>query len=152
MESSVAEMIERLPGMSTEELKREWQRVHGSSAPGGLSRDLLQRAIAWRIQERRLGGPDKALQRQLLASSDQPGKTPRSPASVEPRPGTRLYREWRGIVHQVDATEAGYLYREVRYKTLSEVARVITGTRWSGPLFFGLRKARAEVASHENAG
>jgi hypothetical protein len=94
------------------------------------------RAVAYKMQERVYGGLPPSIRRMLLAEpgASQGRKSPRR-ASI----GTVLLREWRGKTHQVTIGEEGVLYRGKRYRSLSEVARIITGTRWSGPAFFGLK-------------
>ncbi len=111
--------------------------------------DLLQRALAYHIQERAEGGLSKAALKRLAHLGDPRGNVGRPPRPAPPRlrPGTRLVREWRGSVHQVTVGEDGFDYRGARYASLSRIAREITGTRWSGPLFFGLRKAAQQEAS-----
>ena len=86
----------------------------------------------------------------LADSKGNDGQPPR-PAPLRLSPGTRLVREWRGAVHRVTVGEDGFDYRGTRYSSLSRIAREITGTRWSGPLFFGLRKAggRVEASTDE---
>ena len=106
------------------------------------------RAIAYRLQERAFGGLKPSTQRVL----DRIGAG-RSEATLEPIPkrrasaGTVLIREWRGLSHRVTVLDHDVVYRGRRYKSLSEVARAITGTRWSGPLFFGLKRRTKEVVN-----
>src|ERR1019366_4895586 len=110
---------------------------------------FLIRAIAYRLQERALGGLKPSTQRVL----DRIGAGRCSEAALEPIPkrrpgaGTVLIREWRGVSHRVTVLDHDVVYRGRRYKSLSEVARAITGTRWSGPLFFGLKRRTKEVAN-----
>jgi hypothetical protein len=91
------------------------------------------RAVAYKMQERELGGLS-AMTRRLLSVEDA-----RAPRHRVIRTGTVLIREWHGVAHQVTVGEGGVLYRGARYRSLSEVARLITGARWSGPRFFGLK-------------
>lgn len=101
------------------------------------------RALAYRMQERAHGGLKPATHKKLRVLAEA-GKT-RSPIKVgeSPRllPGTYVIREWRNEMHQVTVETAGFVYRGQRYRTLSEIARRITGTRWSGPVFFGVKPA-----------
>jgi hypothetical protein len=136
----VREQIADLQALDAAELRSRWREVFGSPAWKGVSRDLLLRGLAYRMQDLAEGGLSKAALRSLakLGKSDG-GVEPRS-STPRLKPGTRLVREWRGETHQVTVTDAGFEHRGSRYTSLSEIARLITGTRWSGPLFFGLRK------------
>jgi hypothetical protein len=110
-----------------------------------MSRRLLVRALAYRIQERVLGGLDLATRRRLerAAQDLEAGRRRRSPSKTI-EPGTRLLREWKGVVHEVLVLEDGVDYRGESWSSLSAVAREITGTRWSGPRFFGLTASRRD--------
>jgi hypothetical protein len=123
----------QLEGLGLEELRHRWRRRYGAP-PKLRSPELLALMLAWRIQAEQEGGLDADLRRAL-----------RRPAGVkaapEPAAGTRLVREWEGTSHEVIVlSEGGFSYRDDRYRSLSEVARVITGVRWNGPRFFGLRR------------
>ena len=131
-----------LDDLSLNELKERWSDLFGSAPPSGMSRNILVRAIAYRIQERALGGLDRSTRRRLdRAAADLAAG--RIPAALAPKikPGTRLLREWQGKVHEVIVLEKGIEYRGKPWPSLSAVAREITGTRWSGPRFFGLKRA-----------
>jgi Protein of unknown function (DUF2924) len=133
-----------LPGLSRPQLRELWQTLWGRAAPAGLRRELMIPILAYRTQEKACGGlkPEAARRlSQLGASLD--GGQPRPRAETRVKPGTRLLREWRRQTHEVIATERGFLYRGKSHKSLSGIARLITGTRWSGPVFFGL-KTRGE--------
>jgi hypothetical protein len=136
------DQIADLQALDAAELRSRWQEVFGSPAWKGVSRDLLLRALAYRTQEIAEGGMSKSALRSLARLAGANGSVIPPPRSSTPRlkPGTRLVREWRGETHQVTVTDTGFEYRGSRYASLSEIARLITGTRWSGPLFFGLRK------------
>ncbi len=148
---SIHDRIAELGALSTSELRARWERAYGRAAPRHASRDLLLRAVAHRLQEQAKGGLGAVTRRRLakLAGLDGRDAKPRPPAP-RLKPGSRLIREWRGEVHQVTVTESGFDYRGARYASLSQIARAITGTRWSGPLFFGLRKARARSLEHSD--
>lgn len=137
---SVADQIERLRSMKPAELKLEWRRVCKSAPPASYTADLLMRGIAYQIQEKLLGGLSAEAKRELDSLSTlgkvKPGSTP----SLQPRPGNRLVRRWRGTTYSVEVTRDGFLFQERRYASLSTIAIEITGTRWSGPRFFGLRE------------
>jgi hypothetical protein len=114
--------------------------------PDKLPRDLLVRSIAWAIQGGRHGGLPSAIERALEKMSRQLATTGtlEIERSVRPKPGTRLIREWRGKTYVVEVSDHGFTHCEQTYSSLSHVARAITGTRWSGPKFFGLRQNDVE--------
>ena len=124
------------------ELRTRWRAAHpGAVLPKKLSRDLLVRGIAWQIQCRRHGGPEPKAERTLekMARQLAVSGTLEIERSVRPKPGTRLIREWRRRTYVVEVGDSGFFHDGVTYASLSHVARAITGTRWSGPRFFGLR-------------
>jgi Protein of unknown function (DUF2924) len=128
-----------LPALGPERLKERWRALYGTEPPPRISEDLLRRAIAYRLQERALGGL-KLSTRRLLQRIAEGARRSRSPTpACKLRAGAVLIREWRGTTHQVTVLEDGVLFRGERHRSLSEVARKITGNRWSGPLFFGLK-------------
>ncbi len=143
MSSLVDSKIAELQGLDTPALRALWGEAFGRPPPKRMSRDLLLRALAYHVQEQVEGGLSKAARKRLGRLADPKRKGSRAPRPPAPRlkPGTRLVREWRGDVHQVTVLDDGFDYRDIRYASLSRIAREITGTRWSGPLFFGLRKA-----------
>ena len=126
-------------------LRQHWRDFNDSEPPVRMSRELLIQAIAFRTQERMFGGLSRAARMKLSdGGSGRAGSTRRRIFRTEHRikPGTRLLREWQGQTHEVTATaEGSFLYRGKTYLSLSEVARKITGTRWSGPALFGLEQA-----------
>ncbi len=130
-----------LDRLSSKELKARFESLYGVPPPIRMGRDLLMRAVGHRIQENARGGPQKALQRRLkrlIEDLRQNGKVSVvRPASI--KSGTRLIREWRGETHLVTALADGFAYQNKTYRSLSQIARLITGTRWSGPAFFGLK-------------
>lgn len=147
--SSLKERLNGLATLSPAELRAEWRRVYRAPAPA-LSPDLLARGIAYRLQERVFGGLPPAVERQLLRRTS--GDAPPSPTSPDTmlRPGTRLVRSWNGETHQVVVREDGYQLGERVYASLSAVAFEITGTRWSGPRFFGL-KGKGAIRRREDS-
>jgi hypothetical protein len=123
--------------MSLSDLRNEWERLCGSSAPA-LAESLLRMAIAYRLQEKAHGGLPAILARELTRLVQGGSKTvPRAPAASI-RPGTRLVRNWNGRTIDVLAVEDGFLFESKRYGSLSSIAREVTGAHWSGPRFFGL--------------
>jgi hypothetical protein len=139
--SALTEKLAELRQLDSSGLKAEWRRLFRSQPPS-LSRDLTQRAIAHRYQEVALGGLSKATARKLRAVDDGAKNIyPVSPKVPRPAilPGARLIREWHGRTHSVTVTESGFEYDGRLYRSLTEIAKAITGTHWSGPRFFGLQ-------------
>ncbi len=131
----------RLESLSLYRLRREWTRLHRSRAPVRFGRELLLRAIAYKLQEQALGGLPKSQLRKLVRDTDGPNSGDRRQRPrTEIKPGTRLFREWHGVTHTVLILEDGVEWKGTRYRSLSVVAREITGTHWSGPRFFGLQR------------
>lgn len=135
-----------LESLSTPQLRARWKTLYETEAPPRFSRDLLVRAVAYRMQERVLGGLKPATRRVLeRAAQDARSHRPIQVAPVRKLgAGAILIREWGGTKHHVTVIESGVVFHGKRYRSLSEVARVITGSRWSGPLFFGLRASPKE--------
>ena len=137
-----------LPNLSRSDLLKLWCDSYGSDPPEKISDLLMRQAIAHRLQVQHLGDLNFSTRRALKRVLEESGAIRCSPHSRSKRVtnGTVLVREWHGVTHQVTATEKGVLYRGKLFRSLSEVAREITGTRWSGPLFFGLRTSSGESA------
>ncbi len=137
----LTEEITTLTTLSVKELKERWRSLYRSEPHRRMSRELLTRAVAYRLQERALGGLKRSTRRLLarIAEHASEGSAPRAAVVRAPSAGTVLIREWRGVSHRVTVLAEGVVYRERGYRSLSQVARLITGSRWSGPLFFGLR-------------
>jgi hypothetical protein len=138
--------LEALRDLGPDELRKEWRRLYRSQPPR-LSRDLLVRAIAYRIQELRYGGLSRATSRRLAAIVQAGRSDGELPLARVPRirAGARLVREWNGRTHTVTVEEEGFTYAGRNYQSLSAIARRITGARWSGPRFFGLTNKRGAL-------
>lgn len=133
--------LEALPKMKRRELEQEWRGVFGDDAPPAFGNDLLARAIASRLQEKAYGGLSAADQRQIAAAAQQLGGGGSiTRLSPKLRPGTQLARIWGGRTHHVSVMDGEFEYRQRRYKSLTAIAREITGAAWSGPRFFGLKQ------------
>lgn len=132
--------LEALSGATLVEVKEEWRNVFGTHAPGTMSRKLMIRALAHELQSRALGSLKPKLRKQLKRIIEQEAPLPGKSTAPPLQPGTRLLREWRGVCHCVDVTDDGFRWDNKTWVSLSAIARAITGTRWNGPLFFGLRK------------
>jgi len=144
--------VAALANSTTHQLRAEWRRLYRSHPPR-LSRDLLVRTIAYRMQELACGGLSKATQRKLVALTKELETKGSIVSDPNPgiRPGVRLVREWRGRTHTVVVTEDGFEYSRKSYSSLSQVAQAITGAHWSGPRFFGLKQREAMEPQSERA-
>jgi hypothetical protein len=140
-DASITQRLASLSHLSKSELCSLWQQLFKSDPPLKMRKTLLRRVIAYRLQEHEFGGLNNTQLRLLRQLARALEANPNTTVSSRPpiKPGTRLVREWKQQVHTVEADAEGYQYKGVRYQSLSEIARLITGTRWSGPLFFGLK-------------
>jgi len=145
IDQTVLSRLAGLKAMSVKELKVEWEKLLGTSAPNN-SRAFLELRIAYRIQELTYGGPDRETSRMLnLLADEVEGHARRKHQINDPRnpvAGTKLLREWDGIEHTVTVLKDGFDWQGHKFKSLSAVARAITGTRWNGYRFFGLRERK----------
>jgi len=146
MNDSVLAQLAALPGKTTPELKQLWRELFDGEAPR-YNRRFLESRLAYRIQELRYGGLKPATITRLEAlGEDLDGgriEVRRKRADERPIAGTKLIREWKGVEHTVTVLDDGYDYQGRPYKSLSAVARAITGTRWNGWVFFGVRRSGA---------
>lgn len=153
MDAKVVEQIARLRTLSRQQLLEIWQRLYQRSSPQGIRRELLIPFLAYRIQERAYGGlSSSALSelRRIARSLEKSEGSTRLVLKPKVKVGTRLLRGWRGQTHEVIATKSGYEYRGVGFRSLSEIARKITGTHWSGPAFFGIKNAKAALGRRDD--
>jgi hypothetical protein len=137
------EALSRLPTLDLGELRELWCQLYKTETAPRLSRELLVRAIAYRMQEVASDGPRLELQRQLRQIGLELQQTGRLRIRPQLKPGTRLMREWQGRSYEVLVLDNGFSWQGTHYRSLSAIARQITGTAWSGPLFFGLRPNRS---------
>jgi Protein of unknown function (DUF2924) len=137
--------IVHLRSLATDALRRHWRVVFGRTPPADLSNDLLGRMIAWRLQERAFGSLDRESLRFLDCLARQ-GSSPRHRF----KPGTVLVRDYQGQRHAVTVTPDGFDWQGTTYGSLSAIARAITGTAWSGPRFFALRRGNGTPARRNN--
>jgi hypothetical protein len=139
----IAEQLEALQSMDLIALRDEWRKLKGSEPPR-LSRDLMLRAVAYALQMQAFGELPPSTIKKLEASIGEVGEV--MPTGDPPRrdlsAGARLVREWHGRTHSVEVLRQGFLFEGKVYRSLSEIARFITGSHWSGPRFFGLTKKR----------
>lgn len=145
MSSNISEQVARLRSLSRQELLGLWQTLYRRAAPACMRREIMVPFLAYRIQENAYGSPKPATRsklRRLARSLEQPGGSTEKLLRPKLKNGSRIFREWRGETHEVVVTKSGFEYRRASYRSLSEIARKITGTRWSGPAFFGLNTAK----------
>jgi DUF2924 family protein len=147
--SDVGEQLKALPGLTAPELRALWKETFGRPHPGWVQKDFLVRALAYHFQEKAYGGLSPATRKRLLRYAEEVETKGTISGLDSPRlkPGTRLVRGWRGETHVVSVLDQGFEYRDKRYPSLSEIARLITGTRWSGPAFFGLKKPAKRITA-----
>jgi len=135
MTDDLARELAALAELDRTALLERWRTAFGREAPPRLSRTLMEKAIAYDLQVKAFGGLPARTRRALRAAAKANRK---SVLSKLPSRGTRLVREWHGALHEVEVLENSYLWRGARHRSLSAIARAITGTKWSGPRFFGL--------------
>ena len=138
----VANELAAIQELSRTALAERWAEAYGRPPPKGLSRRLLEYAAAWHLQSQVFGGIDplvrRKLQRHARPRENGASRVSMAVRSKGPPPGFRLVREWHGRTYTVDVLETGFLFDGKHYDSLSQIARAITGARWSGPRFFGL--------------
>jgi hypothetical protein len=145
--------IDHLERLSRAELRMLWEQEFTEKPPASLGRDILALGIAYARQERCYGGLAKPVAKELdrlLTRVLRGGKTTSQPTAIPlPRAGTILVREWRGVTHHVTITQDGFLWNGKSHQSLSAIARAITGTKWNGPRFFGMRKVQGGAKSSD---
>ena len=141
----MSQLEERLHGLESASrplLLEEWQVAFRQPPPKNLSTKLMRRAAAYELQVKQLGGLPVSVRKRLreFALNDQQGRaTELEPPKPQIKPGTKLLREWNGRTYEVEVVDNGFVWNEVTYKSLSAIAKAITGAHWSGPRFFGLQ-------------
>ena len=153
-EVSLEDEIARLRGLDIETLRARWRAAFGGKAPSHLPRHLLFAIIAYRIQAEVFGDLDAETLRHLKKINLAPSRTEAVPLTKalaqrrrELSSGTTLIREWNGQTHRVMVVDRGFAWEGTTYDSLSKIAHAITGTRWSGPRFFGLRDKRSAAVA-----
>jgi Protein of unknown function (DUF2924) len=146
MTNSVLAQLAALPSKTTTELKQLWRDLYDREPPP-YNKPFLVKRLAYRIQELAYGGLSARAEAKLdrLIDEEEARLNGTLPKRRGDRPiaGTRLIREWKGVEHTVTVLADGYEYQGRPYKSLSAIARAITGTRWNGPLFWGIRNHRS---------
>ena len=144
---TVLTRLAALKRMSVKEMKAEWVTLFGEAAPNN-SRIFLEIRLGYRIQELTYGGPDRDTRRMLDLLADEVEGVSRQKSQIadprNPVAGTRLVRDWNGVTHTVTVLTDGFDWQGRKFKSLSAIAREITGTRWNGYRFFGLREIKRE--------
>jgi len=151
--SALDSELAALPTLSAHQLRLKWQDLRCGEPTAAASRDLMIREIAYKMQERAHGGLAPAIKRRLRALAaevEANGAGAFAPALLL-KPGTRLLREWGGKTHTVIVLDDGFEYESERHHSLTQIARRITSAHWSGPRFFGLRKAAVQSADPTGA-
>lgn len=146
MKISLEQRLAELPKMDRRSLESLWRELFGNSPSRALRRETLIPILAYRLQEKAYGGLKASVAKRLRAILAEDRSTSGSPP-FRPKVGTRIVREWQGKLHEVTVLAEGYEYADRTYRSLSEIARAITGTRWSGPAFFGTRNRRRKEAA-----
>jgi hypothetical protein len=149
--------LDKLEQLSRAELRALWTKELAEKPPQSLGRDVLALGIAYARQERLYGGLSRPVAKELdrllvRALADSNTDTPRVSANPLPRAGTILVREWQGTTHHVTVTDEGFLWNGKPHRSLSSIAGAITGTKWNGPRFFGLREVKPKSSEARNGG
>lgn len=151
MPESITNRLAALRGLNKVALCGLWKQLFNASPPAQLRRNLMISILAYKIQEEVFGTLTAATRGRLrqMGRALDGNSNCAIPSVPTLKPGTHLVRQWRDQVHLVNVEATGYEYQGARYKSLSEIARMITGTRWSGPLFFGIRDEKSSTTSKE---
>jgi hypothetical protein len=149
MSTEISTQIQELPRLSKPELRALWQELFAQPAHPRLRRNLMVPILTYGIQEQAYGGLNSATRKRLqkLAAELEHNQKAPSPLGPQLKAGTKLLTQFQGEIHEVLVADDGFEYRGKHYESLSEIARQITGTRWSGPLFFGLKQSRKARAA-----
>ena len=153
MSDPIGERLSSLPFSTKGELRQIWEQLFRASPTRELRRDFMIPILAHRLQEQAFGTLNAESRTRLkqLARTVTPGMSSSRVSYKHLRPGTRLVRQWGNRVHLVNVESSGYEYEGAQYKSLSQIARLITGTRWSGPLFFGIKVKKVQKDSATEA-
>lgn len=139
---AVEQEVAALGGLPLDALRKRWVQLFGAPPPKSLRREFLIKACAYQIQVKAFGGLSVATKRRLraIAEGARTGESVPISGSLKIKPGTRLVRAWGGEVHTVTAVSRGFEYQGQRYRSLSAIAKAITGTSWNGRVFFGVNQ------------
>lgn len=147
-QETIAAQLLNLSRCSIHDLRARWRELFRGGPPPAFGPDLLRRSIAKKLQEDAYSGPSPTVQREInrIVALLEKSPTNRLDAPRRIKPGAVLLRDWKGVTHRVTVAEKGFLYEDRSYISLSEIARKITGTRWNGPRFFGLRPTASPIS------
>jgi hypothetical protein len=136
--------LDNLHALKPDQLAERWRKLYGTTMPARLRRSLIIQALAYRLQEKAFGGLKPATRGLLETAAGRASehRTAKLRTKRSAQTGAVLVREWHGTKHQVTVLKDGFMFKGKHFESLSKIAREITGTRWSGPLFFGLRSRR----------
>ena len=151
---TLAARLRALDALSYPELRVEWRRLYRALPPKRIARELLLLGVAWKVQEQALGGLGAAMKRilaGLTATLERDGDVKRNRV-VQLKPGAKLLREWHGKTHTVLVLDEGFEWRGKRWRSLTTIAKAISGAHWSGPRFFGLNRRAARQAMEVSRG
>jgi hypothetical protein len=145
MADEIEAKIAKLGKLSRTQLLEMWSKLYKRVAPAGIRRELMVPFLTYRIQEIAYGGLQPSTRSELRRiareiEKSHPGSAVRTRTRI--KSGSRILRQWQGRMHEVLVTKSGFEYGGANYRSLSEIARTITGTRWSGPSFFGLKNKK----------
>jgi hypothetical protein len=141
---TVDALIDELPEMARPRMAELWKEYFGHTPATKLRVDLMRPILAYRIQERQRGPLPSDMQRRLQDAMKTYSPQARTSPVGRYKAGVRIIREWGGVIHEVQVTDEGYVYQGETYKSLSPIANRITGTRWSGPMFFGTKSKETQ--------
>ena len=149
--NDVEKQLNALAQIPTHALRANWRKIYRAEPPRRIPRDLLMRAVAYQIQERACGGLDRKTKRRLRTLARSFEADGRLPLSSGPslKPGAKLIREWHGKTYRVAVLENGFEFEGERYRSLSKIAREITGAHWSGRRFFGLTQKEKSLPTSD---
>jgi hypothetical protein len=138
----IVERLSSLPDLSRGDLRQLWRQLFPTWPPRRMQKSLMLRVISYRLQEQASGELSTDTRRRLQDLAQQIESKPNTSPTTAPavKPGTRLIRQWKERTHIVTVADKSYEYQGTQYASLSQIARVITGISWSGPLFFGLKR------------
>ena len=151
---SLGAQLKVLETMSYPELRAEWRRLFRALPPKRVARELVLLGVAWKVQEQALGGLGAAMKRSLAGLTEtlkRDGDVKRNRV-VQLKPGAKLLREWHGKTHTVLVLDEGFEWRGKRWRSLTTIAKAISGAHWSGPRFFGLTGRAMRVAKEVSRG